>query len=151
MLDETVPINKAPHVNLPGLPDIDLPVSKPPYGTLTAIDMNTGAHRWQVTIGDLPAIREHPMLRDLHLPPLGVPGPPGAIVTEGGLLFITGGGRVLYALDRTSGATLWSHDLEVAAYAVPAIYRVSRGRTFVVIAAGSGSAARLIAFTAGQH
>ena len=131
---------------LPDLPAIDVPVGKPPYGTLTAIDMNTGEHRWQVTVGDMPAIRNHPMLAGVNLLPLGVPGSPGAVVTAGGLLFLASGGRVLYALDRSSGATLWSHDLRREAYSVPAVYRASTGQSFVVIAAGSGSDARLIAF-----
>ena len=63
-----------------------LPISKPPYGTLTAIDLATGDHRWQVTLGDSPEIRNHPLLKGLALPPLGVAGAPGAIVTKGGLL-----------------------------------------------------------------
>ena len=109
--------------------------------------MDSGEHRWQVTLGDTPVIRNHPSLRHLDLPPLGVAGPPGAIVTAGGLLFITGGGRVLYALDKTSGETRWSADLGLDGFSVPSIYRASDGRTYVVTAAGTGLKARLTAFT----
>ncbi|HEY9227330.1 MAG TPA: PQQ-binding-like beta-propeller repeat protein, partial [Gemmatimonadaceae bacterium] len=62
-----------------------LPISKPPYGTLVAIDLNTGNEKWNVTFGDTPAIRNHPLLKDLNLPPVGVAGAPGPIVTAGGL------------------------------------------------------------------
>ena len=124
-----------------------LPVSKPPYGTITAIDLNTGAQRWQVPLGDTPALRRHPLLRDLNLPPLGVAGAPGAIVTASGLLFASGGGPVLYALDTKDGRVLWSADVRQAAYSVPATYVTSSGRQFVVIASGAANGARLTAFT----
>jgi quinoprotein glucose dehydrogenase len=125
----------------------DVPVNKPPYGTLTAIDLNTGDQRWHITLGDAPQLRRHPMLRDAALPPLlGVAGAPGAIVTAGGLLFVTGGGSTLYAIDKATGATLWSADLGRRAYAVPMTYRTRAGRQFVVIATGAGEEAELVAF-----
>lgn len=122
-----------------------LPINRPPYGTLTAIDMNTGAHRWQVTLGDLPSVRNHPALRGLRLPPLGVPGPPGPIVTAGGLLFLSGGGDVLYAIDVASGEVLWQHPLGDIAHSNPMTYR-SDGRQFILIAVGRGAEARLQTF-----
>ena len=86
-------------------PRMEIPILKPPYGTLTAIDLNTGAQRWQVPLGDAPEIRQHPSLRDVAFPALlGVSGAPGAIVTKGGLLFVSGGGSVLYAIDRAPAA-----------------------------------------------
>lgn len=125
-----------------------LPINKPPYGTLTAIDLGTGEHRWQVPLGDSPAVREHPMLRGLTpaLAPLGVAGAPGAIVTAGGLLFASGGGSVLYALDTRDGRVLWSNDLGQRAYAVPMTYRTRAGKQFVVIASGASTGAKLTAF-----
>ena len=48
-----------------------LPLWKPPYTRMTAIDMNTGEHAWMIPTGDGDRIRNHPMLRDLDLPPLG--------------------------------------------------------------------------------
>ncbi len=126
---------------------VNLPISKPPYGTLTSIDMRSGMIRWQVTVGDLPAVRNHPSLRSLKLPPLGVPGAPGPIVTAGGLVFLTGGGAALYALDKDTGTVLWEHDLGQEGYANPMTYRTSTGRQYLVIATGAGETARLMAFT----
>ena len=130
----------------------DIPIIKPPYGTLTAIDLNTGAQRWQITLGDSPEIRRHPMLRNAGLPPLlGVAGAPGAIVTKGGLVFVSGGGSVLYAIDKKNGKTLWSADLGKRAYAVPMTYRTRAGRQYVVIATGAGRDAELVAFALPNH
>jgi quinoprotein glucose dehydrogenase len=123
-----------------------LPVNKPPYGTITAIDLNTGEHRWQVPLGDTPAIRNHPALQGVQLPALGVAGAPGPIVTAGGLLFASGGGSVLYALDKDTGKTLWSADLGQRAYSVPMTYQTTSGRQYVVIATGAATGAKLVAF-----
>jgi quinoprotein glucose dehydrogenase len=128
-------------------PFASIPINKPPYGTLTAIDMTAGSHRWQVVVGDFPEVRRHPMLRGLNLPPLGVPGAPGPLVTAGGLVFLSGGGAVLYALDRDDGRIAWQHDLGRPAYANPMSYRTATGRQFIVIATGFGADARLEAFT----
>jgi quinoprotein glucose dehydrogenase len=128
-------------------PVSELPINKPPYGTLTAIDLNTGDRRWQITLGDSPQIRRNPLLRGVPLPPLlGVAGAPGAIVTRGGLVFVSGGGSTLYAIDKLTGATLWHADLGRRAYSVPMTYRTRQGRQFVVIATGAGADAELVAF-----
>lgn len=124
-----------------------LPINKPPYGTLTAVDLNTGDTKWSVTLGDSPEIRANPALKGVPLPgKLGVAGSPGALVTKSGLVFISGGGRVLYAIDSKSGATLWEYDLGQQAYANPMTYRTREGRQYVVIATGSGTTSRLVAF-----
>src|SRR5205085_7252366 len=133
-------------------PVSEIPINKPPYGTLTAIDLNTGERRWQITLGDAPQIRRHPSLRGVSLPPLlGVAGAPGGIVTRGGLVFISGGGSTLYAIDKVSGATLWQADLGRRAYSVPMTYRTRAGRQFVVIATGAGADSELGGFALGDR
>jgi len=125
-----------------------LPINKPPYGTLTAVDMNTGATRWRVPLGDTPEVRSHPALRGAVLPDrLGVSGSPGPLVTGGGLVFVTGGGRVLHAIDTRSGVTLWEYDLGQAGYANPMTYRTRDGRQFLAIATGGGTTSRLVVFS----
>jgi quinoprotein glucose dehydrogenase len=124
-----------------------IPLHRPPYGTLTAIDLNTGEHRWQVTAGDSPDVRAHPLLAGLDLPPLGFSGAPGPMVTAGGLVFLTGGGSALIAYDRDTGAVLWHADLGEAAYANPMTFAAADGRQYVVIATGAGDDAVLKAFT----
>ena len=124
-----------------------LPINKPPYGNLTAIDLNTGEHKWQIPLGDSPEVRRHPALAGVALPEkLGVAGSPGALATKGGLLFLTGGGRVLYAIDSRNGHTLWEHDLGQVGYSNPMTYRTRAGVQYVVIATGSGENAKLVAF-----
>jgi len=123
-----------------------IPVLKPPYGTLSAIDLKNGTLRWQIAAGDLPEIRRHPRLRALGLPPLGIAGAPGPLLTAGGLLFFTGGGRVLYAVEAAHGTTVWSWDLGRIGYANPMTYRTAEGRQFVLIASGQGAGAELVAF-----
>jgi quinoprotein glucose dehydrogenase len=124
-----------------------LPLIKPPYGTLTAIDLATGEHRWQVPAGDSPNVRNHPLLANLDLPQLGVAGSPGPMATAGGLVFLTGGGSALYAHDTQTGAVLWHAELGADGYSNPMTFATRDGRQFVVIATGSGANAVLKAFT----
>ncbi len=124
-----------------------IPVIKPPYGTLTAIDLTTGVHKWQVPLGDTPNVRNHPALKGVALPKyLGVAGAPGGVVTRGGVIFISGGGSTLYAVDTRNGAVLWEHALGRQAYANPMTYRTRAGKQFVVIATGAGAETQLRAF-----
>jgi len=113
-----------------------VPILKPPYGTLTAIDLASGEHRWQVTVGDWPRVRNHPLFKGLNLPPVGVVGSPGPMVTAGGLVFVTGGGSTLFAYDAANGNVLWGAELGAFGYAVPMTYRTRGGKQFVVIATG---------------
>ncbi len=129
-----------------------LPIGKPPYGTLTAIDLNTGEHLWQVPFGDSPQIRSHPSLQGVALPDkLGVTGSAGLLVTASGLIFGSGGGRVLYAVDTRNGETLWEHDLGQSAVANPMTFRTRAGKQLLVIATGSGENAKLVAFALGDQ
>jgi quinoprotein glucose dehydrogenase len=108
------------------------PAIKPPWGTLTAIDLNTGEHRWRITLG------EHAALRARGMPPTGTEHYGGPIVTAGGLLFIaaTQDGQ-FRAFDKATGNLLWETALPAPGYATPATYSV-RGKQYVVIAAGGG-------------
>lgn len=132
--------------------EVPIPLIRPPYGTLTAIDLPRGTIKWQVPLGDTPEVRFHPLLKSLQLPPLGVSGPPGPLVTRSGLLFLTGGGEVLYAIDARDGAVRWSAPLGRIGWANPMTYRTAGGRQMVLIATGRGEGARLMAFAlpAGQ-
>ena len=128
-------------------PPEQLPLIKPPYGTMTAIDLDSGKQLWHVTFGDTPSIRQHPLLKSVTLPPLGVAGAPGGTVTKGGLLFATGGGGVLYALDTRDGRVLWQFELPAGrGYANPISYRSANGVQYVVVATGGGDNAELLAF-----
>ncbi|MBI4538037.1 MAG: pyrroloquinoline quinone-dependent dehydrogenase [Gemmatimonadetes bacterium] len=125
-----------------------LPILKPPYGTLTAIDLNTGEHLWQVPVGDMPNVRYHPALQGVELPEkLGAVGVNGPVVTKGGLVILSGGSMSLNGFDKKTGALLWEFDLGDRSNANPMTYETSDGRQFVVIAAGAGESAKLWVFS----
>jgi len=124
-----------------------LPLFKPPYAHLTAIDLNKGEIVWQVAFGDNQRVRNNAALKDVKLPEkLGVEGAPGAIVTKGGLIFVGGGDASLHAVDTASGADLWTFALGRRATATPMTYRSKDGRQFVAIASGNGRDATLTVF-----
>ncbi|WP_247234721.1 PQQ-binding-like beta-propeller repeat protein [Telluribacter sp. SYSU D00476] len=108
------------------------PISQPPWGTLTAINMHTGDHLWQVPLG------EYPELTAQGVPPTGTDNYGGAVVTRGGLLFIAASrDEQIRAIDRRTGKTLWQAPLPAAGYATPSTYSVN-GKQYVVIACGGG-------------
>jgi quinoprotein glucose dehydrogenase len=121
---------------------LGIPCVKPPWGTLTAVDMQHGTIRWQIPLGDSPFI---------HLN-LGVPGLGGPIVTAGGLVFIAATLDDRFrAFDSGTGKRLWEVKLPAGGQATPMTYSLA-GRQYVVIAAGGykGESTRgdyLIAYT----
>ena len=123
-------------------------MNKPPYAFLVAVDLSTGDIAWRVPFGrGSDGLRRHPALQDVELPErLGTPGPPGSIVTKGGLVFLGGGEDRLYAFDKKSGEELWYSPLAQRSTGTPMTYRTSSGRQFVVIATGSGTSQELVAF-----
>ena len=106
------------------------PAIKPPWGVLTAIDLNTGEFAWRIPLG------EHPELTARGIPRTGTETFGGSIVTAGGLVFIAGTkDERIHAFDKATGRMLWEHGLPAGGYATPATYQVN-GRQYVVIAAG---------------
>ncbi len=108
------------------------PGIKPPWGTLNAIDLNSGEFVWTVPLG------EYPELMARGLPPTGTQNLGGPAVTAGGLVFI-GATRDEYfrAFDADTGKVLWRHRLPARGSGNPTVYE-SDGRQFIVIAAGGG-------------
>ena len=126
----------------------ELPLFKPPYGRLVAIDLNAGEILWSVANGRGPT--EHPALRDIEIPPLGQPGRVSPLVTkslvvlgEGGnsgvvvLRSIWGGagGKMLRAYDKMTGEVLGEVELPGGTTAAPMTYMVD-GRQYIVVTVG---------------
>lgn len=109
------------------------PAIAPPWGTLSAINLNTGEYVWKVNLG------EYPDLAAKGLKNTGSENYGGPIATAGGLLFIgaTNYDKKFRAFDKTNGELLWETTLPFAGNATPATYAVN-GRQYVVIAAGGG-------------
>ena len=133
-----------------------LPLFKPPYGRVTAIDMNRGEIVWQVPNGHGP--RNHPAIRHLNLDRLGSPGRPGPLLTktlfflgEGSNVGIRTGGRVpegmphsivtnygepwFRAYDKQTGDLVWETELEAGTTGVPMTY-LHEGKQYIVVPIG---------------
>jgi quinoprotein glucose dehydrogenase len=124
-----------------------LPLLKPPYGHLVAIDLNRGAIKWRVPFGDMPSLRQHPALKGAALPAkLGVPGAPGVLATAGGVLFVGGGDAAFHAVSMETGADLWETPVPRHGNATPMTYRAKNGRQYIVMATGGGADAALVAW-----
>jgi quinoprotein glucose dehydrogenase len=108
------------------------PAIKPPWGTLTSIDLNRGEIAWQIPLGDVPELSKR------GVPQTGTENFGGSIVTAGGLVFIGATkDRKFRALDKDTGKILWETQLEAGGNATPSSYE-ARGKQYVVIAAGGG-------------
>ena len=138
-----------------------LPLVKPPYSRITAIDLDRGEFRWQVPFGATPdAIRNHPALQGLHLPPLGRPGNnAGTLVTK--TLLIAGEtnigptpsgarGAMLRAFDKTTGTEVGAVYMAAPQTGSPMTYSLG-GRQYLVVAiGGAGHPGELVAWKAGS-
>jgi len=148
-----------------------LPLFKPPYGRITAIDMNTGDHVWMVPNGDGP--RDHPAIKHLDTGPLGVPGRPTPLLTKS-LLFVgegrsnfpggsrvppgmpleivtNAGGKKFRAYNKDTGETVWEITLDAGTSGPPVTY-LFEGKQFIVVAIGdSKHSPELIAFSLPQQ
>jgi glucose dehydrogenase len=111
------------------------PCQKPPWGTLTAIDLDTGDFRWQVPLGEFEELKAR------GVPKTGTPNLGGSVVTAGGLLFIGAtNDRKFRAFDKETGEELWITSLPASGMATPMTFLGKRsGKQFVVIAAGGGN------------
>jgi quinoprotein glucose dehydrogenase len=109
------------------------PAVKPPWGSLSAINLNTGQYAWKIPFGEFPKLVAQGITNT------GSENYGGPVVTAGGLVFIgaTSYDKKFHAFDKSTGALLWETTLPSAGNATPATYEVD-GRQFVVIAAGGG-------------
>ena len=125
-----------------------LPLLKPPYGRITAIDMNTGEHVWMVPNGDGP--RNHPDIAHLNLPPLGQPGRAMTLLTKS-LLFVSEGdpimvrtppgagpeaGKGFRAFDKVTGEVVWETSFRAGNVGAPITY-LHDGKQYIVLPIGS--------------
>jgi quinoprotein glucose dehydrogenase len=115
----------------------DYPATAPPWGTLSAIDMNTGKYMWKIPFG------EYPELVAKGMSDTGSDNYGGPVVTAGGLLFI---GATVFddkfrAYDSSTGKVLWETKLPFAGLATPATYMID-GKQYVVIAASGGQTSK---------
>jgi quinoprotein glucose dehydrogenase len=125
-----------------------LPIIKPPYGVVTALDINSGTLKFQVPHGDTPdAVRTNPLLKALNLGKLGQPGIVAGVVTK--TLFIVGDPMVTNPGDRPRGAMLRAYDKQtgdqVGAVWLPAqqsgnpMTYMANGRQYIIVAIGGGT------------
>ena len=142
--------NKAPSYAFAGfrryLDKEGYPAIKPPWGTLNAVDLNTGEIKWKVPLG------EYEKLTARGIPPTGTENYGGPVVTAGGLIFIGAtADETFRAFDKDTGKVLWQSKLPFGGNATPSTYTV-KGKQYVVISAGGGKSGRpsggsIVAFT----
>jgi glucose dehydrogenase len=111
------------------------PCQKPPWGTLTSVDLTTSKIRWQVPLGLIEELAKR------GIPPTGAPNLGGSIVTAGGLVFIAATNDSRFrAFDKDTGKEIWVTKLPASGHATPMTFRgKTTGKQFVVIAAGGGN------------
>ncbi len=136
-----------------------LPLARPPWGTINAIDLNTGKKLWTIANGDTPDwVRKHEKLKGMVIPRTGHDDRAGLLVTktllfagEGAGMFVASeGGTMFRAHDKRTGEILWEMDLGLRQTGLPMSYAVG-GRQYIVVPAGApGSAGEFIALVLGD-
>ena len=111
------------------------PCQQPPWGSLYAIDLNTGGIRWHSILGEFDELKQR------GIPKTGTPNIGGSMVTDGGLVFIAAtSDRKFRAFNSDTGEEVWTAALPASGFATPATYIGKKsGRQFVVIPAGGGN------------
>ena len=125
-----------------------LPITKPPYSTITAIDLNTGDHIWQIPNGETPAsVRNHPALEGVEIGNTGTRAHATKLVTKTLLMYGEGRGAapIFRAVDKMTGEELGAVDLPGATITAPMTY-MHEGVQYIVVAVGiRGAAGALVA------
>ena len=110
----------------------DHPISAPPWGTLTAIDLANGNFVWRIPLGEYPELAERG-IRNTGTPSFG-----GAVATAGGLVFIAATrDEKIRAFEKSRGRLLWEYQLPAGGYATPSVY-MHEGRQYLAITCGGG-------------
>ena len=126
-----------------------LPLIKPPWGRITAIDMNTGDELWWVANADTPdEVLNHPALQDLELPRTGLSSPVGILLTKS--LLISGEGNagkpILRAHDKVTGDIVAEIDLPATQTGMPMTYMLN-GKQYIVLSVSGGGQSEIVALT----
>ena len=133
-----------------------LPLIKPPYGRITAIDMNTGEHKWMMANADTPEeILDHPQLRGVNIEERTGTGDRGGLLVTSSLLFAgegaglyggqTGGGRLFRAHDKETGEIISEIELPAKQTGLPMTYAIDGVQYIVVPVGETGHPGELVA------
>lgn len=132
----------------------EIPLVRPPWGRITAVDMNSGDHVWMVPNGDTPqAIKDLPELAGVDLPRTGKATRIGSLVTST-LLFAGegyGGDPYFHAYDKATGAVVASIELPAAQSGMPMTYMHNDVQYIIMTVGASGHAAELVALKLGEE
>lgn len=143
-------VSSVRYIQGPGQPPtVDgIPLVKPPYGRITAIDLSSGEHVWQIVNGDTPdSIRNHPLLAGVALPPTGKPTRSGLLATKSLLFFGEGpgGDPILHAVDKATGERVARVELPASITGVPITYMLDGKQYIAMTVSDFRNPARIIA------